>query len=69
MNEAPNSWLPAALPPKTVEAAARGAGVVDGVPWFAVAEVVLGESQVVSLVGYREAAGMTQRVRVNAVSG
>src|SRR4051794_3048336 len=38
--------------------------VVDGVPGIAVAEVVLDETQVMPLVGEREAAGMAQRVRV-----
>lgn len=54
-----------ALPPEPFKAAAGGAGAVDGVPWVAVAEMVLDEPQVVALVGEREAAKMPQRVRVD----
>ena len=39
---------------------------MDGVPGVAVAEVVLDQPQVVTLVGQREAAGVPQRVRMHA---
>src|SRR3954470_659988 len=52
--------------PEPFELPAYGSGVVDGVPGIAMAEVVLDESQVVSLVGQREAARVAQRVRMDA---
>ena len=39
---------------------------MDRVPEIAVAEIVLDQTQIVSFVRQREAAGMTQRVRVDA---
>ena len=45
--------------------ASGGAGVMDGVPGIAVAEIILDQTQIVSFVRQREAAGMTQRVGVD----
>lgn len=55
-----------ALAPETFEAPACGAGVMDGMPGIAMAQVVLDEPQVVPLVSQDEPAGMTQRVRMDA---
>ena len=38
---------------------------MEGVPGVAVAEVVLDQAEVISLVGQREAAGVPQRVRMH----
>lgn len=48
--------------PEAFEPGSPGSGVVGGVPWVSVAEVVLDEAQVVALVGESEAPGMTQHV-------
>ena len=52
--------------PEPFEPTTGSPRVVDGLTGIAVAEVVLDETQVVPLVGEREAAGMAQRVRVDA---
>src|SRR4051794_10877386 len=53
------------LSPQSLEAPTRCAGVVDGVPGVAMAEVVLDEAEVVALVSQREAARLAQRVRMH----
>src|SRR3954447_5710278 len=60
--------LPSASP-EPFEPPTGSPRVVDGVWGIAVAEVVLDETQVVPLVGQREAAGMAQRVRVDVGEG
>ena len=52
--------------PQPVEAHGGRSGVVGGVAWVAVAEVVLDQAQVVAAVGQREAAGVAQHVGPDA---
>jgi hypothetical protein len=41
---------------------------MDGMPWVAMAKVILDETQVVTLVGKRESARVTEHMRVDHIS-